>query len=50
VNNAPYTTYHASGSTTVLGDQISTGGKWTLLGTYSLAPGQNHRVVLTDHM
>src|SRR5262249_9707706 len=44
----PYTTYHGAGSTTVTVDQKLTGDKWTLLGTYSLAPGQNHRVVLTD--
>jgi len=48
VQNAPYTVFHGGGSTTVTVNQKLTGDKWTLLGTYSLAAGQNHRVVLTD--
>lgn len=48
VQNAPYTVFHGGGSTTVTVNQKLTGDKWTLLGTYSLSAGQNHRVVLTD--
>ena len=46
--NVPFTTYYSTGSDTVIGNQKLTGDKWTLLGTYSLTPGQNHRVTVTD--
>jgi RHS repeat-associated protein len=45
---ANFTTYHDGGSTTVTKNQEANGGKWNLLGTYPLTPGQNHRVMLTD--
>ncbi|QEX22839.1 hypothetical protein FRZ61_27720 [Hypericibacter adhaerens] len=46
--NAPYTVYHEGGSTTVLMNQQATGSSWRLLGTFTMAPGQNHRVELAD--
>jgi len=46
--NAPYTIYHSGGSTTVAVNQQANGGKWNLLGSFTMAPGQNHRVVLSD--
>jgi RHS repeat-associated protein len=47
-SNAPYTIYHAGGSTTVQVDQHVNGGIWNYLGTFTMSPGQNHRVELTD--
>ena len=47
-SNAPYTIYHSGGSTTVTVDQHYNGGVWNYLGTFTLSPGQNHRVELTD--
>ncbi|WP_225308609.1 golvesin C-terminal-like domain-containing protein [Hypericibacter terrae] len=44
----PYTVYYDGGSSTVRVNQTANGGKWNLLGTYALTPGQNHRVDLTD--
>jgi RHS repeat-associated protein len=44
----PYTIFHEGGSTTVLKNQKVNGGSWQLLGTFVLAPGQNHRVEMTD--
>jgi RHS repeat-associated protein len=46
--NAPYTVFHASGSTAIQVNQKVRGGEWNLLGTFTMAPGQNHRVRLTD--
>ncbi|MDH3970492.1 MAG: RHS domain-containing protein, partial [Rhodospirillales bacterium] len=47
-SNAPFTVHHAGGSTTVRVNQEVNGGIWVLLGAFDMAPGQNHRVVLTD--
>jgi RHS repeat-associated protein len=47
--NATYTVYHAGGATTVTVNQRLQGGEWNLLGTFSLAPSSNHRVVLSDN-
>jgi len=30
-------------------DQQQNGGTWNLLGTFTMAPGQNHRIVLSDN-
>ena len=46
--NAPYTVHHAGGSTTIRVNQEQNGGEWVPLGSFDLAPGQNHRVVLSD--
>jgi RHS repeat-associated protein len=46
--NAPYTIFYEGGSTTVLMNQQATGSSWRLLGTFTMAPGQNHRVELAD--
>ena len=46
--DAPYTIHHADGSTTVRVDQRYDGGRWMSLGEFTLQPGQNHRVVLTQ--
>jgi len=46
--NAPCKIYHEGGSTTVLMNQQATGSSWRLLGTFTMAPGQNHRVELAD--
>jgi RHS repeat-associated protein len=47
-SNAPYTIYHEGGGTTVPMNQKVNGSTWMSLGTYTLAPGENHRVVLGD--
>jgi len=47
-SNAPFTVHHAQGSTTRTVDQSSGSGGWILLGTFSLAPSANHRVVVSD--
>ena len=46
--DAPYTIHHAAGSSEVVVDQRTNGGRWNLLGTYSFAPGTNHRVQLKN--
>ena len=47
--NAPYTIYHEGGSTTVRVSQHVFGySGWVYLGTFPMAPGQDHRVELTD--
>ena len=46
--NATYTVHHAGGSSDVVVDQRINGSQWNLLGTYSFAPGSNHRVELTN--
>ena len=46
--NAPYTVHHAAGCTTVRVNQKSGGGKFHLLGVFTLAPGANHRIELSD--
>jgi RHS repeat-associated protein len=45
-NAAFYTVYHASGSANVTRNQQVNGGQWVSLGTFNLAPGQDHRVEL----
>ncbi len=47
--NAPFTIHHSGGSTAVAVNQQINGGTWNLLGTFTMAPGQNHRIVLTDN-
>jgi hypothetical protein len=47
-NAAPYTIHHAGGSSTVSVNQRINGKRWNLLGTYTMDPGQNHRVELTN--
>jgi RHS repeat-associated protein len=47
-SNAPFTVHHAGGATTVRVDQRQSGGIWVPLGGFELAPGQNHRVALSD--
>ena len=46
--DAPYTIHHSGGATVVTVDQTTSGGQWVLLGTFTMEPGQNHRVELTD--
>jgi hypothetical protein len=46
--NAPYTVHHAGGSTTFTVNQQTNGGQWNYLGSFTMSPGQNHRVELTD--
>ncbi len=46
--NATYTIHHAGGSTPVVVNQTQQGGQWNLLGTVTLDPTSNHRVVLSD--
>ncbi len=43
---ATYVVTHAGGTSQVTVDQTQNGGQWALLGTYDMAPGQNHRVML----
>ncbi|MEP6664158.1 MAG: N-acetylmuramoyl-L-alanine amidase, partial [Verrucomicrobiota bacterium] len=40
-SSAPYIVYHTGGSTVVSVDQKVNGGKWNLLGTFTLADGAN---------
>ena len=47
-SEATYTIHHAGGSTAVTVNQRGSGGSWNLLGTFTLTPGSNHRVVLAD--
>jgi len=44
----PYTIHHSGGSTTVTANQRINGGLWKLLGSFTMAPGLNHRVELTN--
>jgi RHS repeat-associated protein len=46
--NAPYTIHHSGGSTTVQVNQKINDARWNLLGTFTMAPGQNHRIVLSN--
>jgi RHS repeat-associated protein len=46
--NATYTVTHATGSSAIPVNQQQGGGAWNLLGTFSLSPGSNHKVALTD--
>jgi RHS repeat-associated protein len=46
--NARYRVYHDFGSSTILVNQRVRGGDWVLLGTYTMTPGANPRVVLSD--
>jgi RHS repeat-associated protein len=48
VTSAPFTIVHGGGTTTVTVNQQTNGGQWNPLGTFSMAPGQNHRVFMTD--
>lgn len=45
--NAPYTVYHAGGSSTVTMDQRFNGGQWNEIGEFSFDAGE-YSVVLTD--
>jgi len=45
--DALYTIHHAGGSTNVAVDQTINGTQWNLLGTFTMAPSSNHRVVLS---
>ena len=45
---ATYHGSHAGGISRVIVNQQLNGGQWNLLGTYAMAPGQNHRVVLAS--
>ena len=47
-SNAPYIVHHAAGQTTVIMNQQQDGGKWNLLGRFTLNPGESSRVELTD--
>jgi len=47
-SNAQYTVHHEGGATTLTKDQRINGQYWNYLGTFVLAPGQGHRVVLSD--
>ena len=46
--DAQYTVKHDGGDTVVSIDQQVNGGKFNLLGTFNLSPGQGHGVSLTD--
>ena len=46
--NATYTVTHGSGSSAVTVDQQQGGATWNLLGTFSLSPGNTHKISLTD--
>jgi hypothetical protein len=45
---ARYRVYHDGGETEVVKDQTTGGGQWNLLGTYSMTPGQSHRIEATN--
>jgi len=45
-----YLIYHAGGTSRVTVDQTQSGGQWNMLGPYVLQPGQNHRVVVPNHL
>lgn len=44
-----FTVHHDGGSTVVNKTQSDDFGKWNLLGTFNLTPGQNHRVELSGY-
>jgi RHS repeat-associated protein len=46
--DARYTVHHAGGATTLTVNQQLNPGQWVPLGAFALAPGQGHRVVLSD--
>jgi RHS repeat-associated protein len=46
--NATYTVTHATGSSAIPVNQQQGGGTWNPLGTFSLSPGSNHKISLTD--
>ena len=46
--DAKYTVTHAGGDTLITVNQEQNNGSWVLLGTFNLAPGQGHKVSLTD--
>jgi RHS repeat-associated protein len=46
---AVYTVHHAGGQTAVTRNQQVSGGQWVSLGTFNLAPDQNHRVELSGN-
>ena len=46
--NVQYTVTHAGGDTVVAVNQQQNSGAWTLLGTFNMAPGQGHKVSVTD--
>ncbi len=46
--NAPYTVHYAGGTTSVTMNQTQNGGDWNLLGTFTLDPALNPKVVLSD--
>jgi RHS repeat-associated protein len=46
-STARYTVYHSGGATAVAVNQQANGGQWVSLGTFNLAPSQNHRVELS---
>ena len=46
--NVQYTVTHAGGDTLVTVNQQQNSGAWTLLGTFNMAPGQGHKVSVTD--
>ncbi|MEO3430533.1 RHS repeat-associated core domain-containing protein [Pelagibius sp. CAU 1746] len=45
---ATFAVFHAGGSTDVVVNQQTGGGRWVSLGTYHMEPASNHRVVLSD--
>lgn len=47
-SNARYAVTHAGGTDTVAMNQNANAGEWNKLGTYDLAPGVGHKVVLSD--
>jgi hypothetical protein len=46
--NATFTVYHAGGTTAVQANQQLNNASWVLLGSFTMGPGQNHRVELSD--
>jgi hypothetical protein len=46
--NATFTVYHAGGATPVQVNQQLNNATWVLLGSFTMGPGQNHRVELGD--
>ncbi|MDH3473769.1 MAG: DUF6531 domain-containing protein [Rhodospirillales bacterium] len=46
--DARYTVHHVGGATTLTVNQQLNPGQWVPLGAFELAPGQGHRVVLSD--
>ncbi|MFC4546942.1 DNRLRE domain-containing protein, partial [Paenactinomyces guangxiensis] len=46
--NAPFTVYHANGSTKVEVDQSASGSHWVTKGYYTFNAGDSHKIVLSD--